>query len=134
MTTMTTEHRPLPRARPSAMRDLRGYLIAVLAMAYLIAWWAFGTGAPRSATPIGVPPEPGPGTVPELASGTAAAHSPTVATWYSDLPASRRPAIHLPLGWHMAAATAPGEATRLSTPVPVRVAPARRGRIRTRSS
>lgn len=117
MTTMT--ERSPPKARPGAMAPLRLYLIALLAFAYLVAWWAFGMRPRPSATaPEGSPP----------------GSRPRLATWYEELPASEKPPITLPAGWRLAARPAEGPAVHPTGPVPVRVAPARPGRIRTRSS
>lgn len=88
---------------------LKPALAALLAIAYLAAWWAFGS-----------PPRP------------PAVTEPTV--WYGDLPESQRPDLHLPQGWYLA----PGARAPAIRPAPLvrpaRAVPARPGRIRTRSS
>jgi hypothetical protein len=113
---MTTTEAPRPgRPRTSGMHDLRLYLLALLALAYLVAWGAFGTRPGRAA--LETSPQP------------------RQAIWYEDLPPAERPTIQLPRGWRLAArSAASGPVVREAGPVPVRVAPGRPGRIRTRSS
>jgi hypothetical protein len=130
MKTTTTERPRARRARPDApahpggARDLRLYLTALLAMIYLLAWWAFGARQPRSAAT----PEPAP---PAL---TPAAPS-QLAIWYADLPPARRPVVRVPAGWQIAPTTPAATSTLHDAPPrPVRVAPARARRVRTRSS
>lgn len=115
----TTERASRAVAGPST---LRLYLVALLAAAYFVAWWLLGIRAPArsDAAPIT-------GTTRETSA------APAVATWFHDLPAAKRPLVDLPAGWHIADPTAPAVTAR-AVPVPVRVAPARGHRIRTRSS
>lgn len=118
-----TEHpRPTP-ARPAGASNLRLYLIALLALVYLAAWWVFGARAarPPALAPVAPAPEP--------------SEQPRLTIWYQDLPPPARPAVQLPTGWRIADGTTrpPGAVVR-ALPIPVRVAPARVGRIRTRSS
>lgn len=110
-----------PPARRGGGSTVRHYLIAALASAYVIAWWAFGR---RTSAPV--PPQP------TLDAAPPASVLSPVATWYQDLPPSARPPIALPAGWHVAERTTAAPAVR-AAPIPVR-APARRVRIRTRSS
>ena len=125
---MTTTELPRPgRKRPGGLTNLRLYLIASLAAVYLLAWWSFGTRARRPAAL----PAPTPGRAPSEPS--------RLAIWYADLPSASRPVVALPPGWHVAEPSttstgSSGPTAREPGPVPVRVAPARRGRIRTRSS
>jgi hypothetical protein len=79
---------------------LERYLIALLAAAYLTAWWGFGSrAAARSAAAL-----------PPLAP---AARS----VWYQELPPSERPAVQLPAGWHLAdrVSRLPARAGRIRT-------------------
>lgn len=105
----TTERTRAAPARPAGPPGLRLYLTAALALSYVVAWWTLDGGAGA----------PAPAPVPRAPSG--------LATWYDDLPPDARPAVRLPEGWQLATHTE-------AAPRPVRVAPARRGRIRTRSS
>jgi hypothetical protein len=104
--------------------NLKSYLVALLAIVYVVTWWVFGTRASAqfaAAPPHDAAPEP---------SG-----KPQLATWYHDLPPPERPVVEPPVGWHLADRPAPptGPIAR-QVPVPVRVPPTRAGRIRTRSS
>lgn len=123
MTTTIERPRSSP-TRATGAPNLRLYLIALLASVYVLAWWAFGTRAPaRSAELPLIDPVPDPRAQQQ------------VATWYQDLRPSARPPVQLPAGWHIAErATASSAPSVRAMPVPVRVAPARPGRIRTRSS
>lgn len=121
-TTMTTTERPRASRAVAGPGTLRLYLVALLAAAYFVAWWLLGIRAPaRSDAP------PITGTTPQTSA------TPAIATWFHDLPAAKRPFVDLPAGWHIADPTAPAVSAR-AVPVPVRVAPARARRIRTRSS
>ncbi len=122
---MTTLERPCPApTRPIGMANLKLHLIALLAMAYVAVWWMFGARAPR------------PAQLPEVSLEPVPSASPRLATWYEDLPPSRRPRVDLPPGWLIAeTSVAPSSPIgREVVPEPVRVGPARPGRIRTRSS
>jgi hypothetical protein len=108
---MTTTRRRRP---PLFTRSLRPHLLALLALAYVVAWWSFGERrvqirlAPRA----------------ELAGP----RSPVV--WYSELPPGERPPVALPDGWMIA----PTAQRQMAPPRPVRASAAHPGRIRTRSS
>lgn len=107
------------------MRALRLYLTALLALAYLIAWWAFGLRAPHPAASTALAPAMVPARPEEVRS----------AIWYGDLPPTRRPPIRLPSGWYLAPPAGTSVQAEDEIPlVPTRVAPARPGRVRTRSS
>lgn len=123
MTTMIER----PRASSSGAMgasNMRHYLIALLAAAYVVAWWLLGIRA--SATPdeaLAIEPTP------------EASAEPAIVTWFHDLPPANRPVVNLPAGWRIADRTTSSPAvTARAVPVPVRVSPARAGRIRTRSS
>lgn len=123
MTTTTTEP-PRPPEKPTEATNLRLYLVAFLASAYVAAWWLFGARAPAAPTPE-----------PPVARAQQIEGQPRHATWFADLPPTQRPQVDVPAGWHIAhQPTAPPRVTRRDAPVPVRVAPTRAGRIRTRSS
>lgn len=124
MTTTTKTERPRPSATGGAgATTLRLYLVAFLAAAYVFAWWLFGARAPaRAAAAVAVAP------------ALETLREPRLATWFHDLAPTERPHVAVPAGWHIADTTAPASVTRRNTPVPVRVSPARPGRIRTRSS
>jgi hypothetical protein len=120
---MTTDHPRSTRTRPSGTRDLRLCLAALLAMVYLIAWWAFGSRSQRATATTEAP-----AVLPTPAQSR-------LAIWYGDLAPSERPAIHLPAGWQLASsAPSSGPAIHNTPPRSVRVAPARSRRVRTRSS
>jgi hypothetical protein len=119
--TTTTERPPAHATRAS---NLRLYLIAFLATVYVMAWWLFGARAPATSAEL-----------PVTEPAREASLQPRVVAWFDDLPPAQRPAVALPPGWHVAERTAPSSSmTRRGIPVPVRVSPARPGRIRTRSS
>jgi hypothetical protein len=114
--TATTERRRAPGAGA-----LRLYLLALLAAAYVVTWWLL---ARRATVGPAASDE-----VPEVPARRRAA------TWFHDLPASERPVVDLPAGWHIADRSArPAAAAADAPPIPVRVPAARPGRIRTRSS
>lgn len=123
---MTTPTKRLLASPPGAVgtRELRLYLIALLAAAYVTAWWHLGLRAPTKPTDAGAI---------ELPPAASAAHG--IATWFYDLPAAERPVVNLPAGWHIAGppASSPAVTTR-AVPVPARVSLTRAKRIRTRSS
>ena len=104
--------------------NLKSYLLALLAIVYVVTWWVFGTRGPAPSAalpPRDAAPEP---------SG-----QPQLARWYQDLPPSERPVVEPPVGWHLADRPAPPSRPIVrQVPVPVRVPPTRAGRIRTRSS
>ena len=124
MNTTTTERpRPSP-AHAARGSNLRLYLIAFLATAYVMAWWLFGARAPATSAQL-----------PVTEPVRDASLQPRVVAWFDDLPPAQRPAVVLPPGWHVAERTAPSSSlTRREVPVPLRISPARPGRIRTRSS
>jgi hypothetical protein len=122
---MTTTERPRsPPLRTIGVNNLRLNLLALLAIVYVVVWWMFGVRAPaRSAA------------LPPLEAASESSRQPQLATWYQDLPPPERPVVELPVGWRLADRTAPSSGTSVrQVPVPVRVAPTRPGRIRTRSS
>ncbi|MEZ4364081.1 MAG: hypothetical protein R3B48_28165 [Kofleriaceae bacterium] len=121
---MTTEP-ARPPARRTGATNLRPYLVAVLASAYVIAWWRFAARASTSAA-----------AEPPTSLGPAGNEGPPpLVAWFHDLPAELRPTVDLPAGWHIAdPATARTRVTRRVAPVPVRVPSTRAGRVRTRSS
>ncbi|MBK7079011.1 MAG: hypothetical protein IPH44_42775 [Myxococcales bacterium] len=122
----TTDERPARRGPRWNVdgRALRLWTISGLATTYLVAWWCFAP-APTTA-PVADEPLPAP-----VPTATAAPIPPAV--WWHDLPPSERPAIALPSGW-VVTATKPGDGPTLK-PVPIaRRPPARRVRVRTRSS
>lgn len=123
--TRTTDPSRTPAGRPRAMSNLKLYLAALLATFYSVVWWTLGLRAPRAATTEQPEVESGPVNGPE-AGATA---------WYQDLAPADRPPLHLPPGWRLAS---PSSASAMEPqdvpPVPVRVAPDRARRIRTRSS
>ena len=97
MIMMTTTTERTSATHPPAASNLRLYLIAFLATAYLLAWWLFGGRTPASHSDL-VPSEPAPET----------SRGPRVAAWYHDIPPSQRPAVDLPAGWHIVTVQAPG--------------------------
>jgi hypothetical protein len=121
---MTTESPRIAPIPPKRKSDLRPHLTTLLAMVYLTVWWAFGGRTPQSSAASA--PEP------------AAVPLPTQAPppiWYGDLPLTSRPKIQLPSGWQIAPlGKPPARVVDDAPPAPVRVAPARVGRVRTRSS
>lgn len=116
---MTTTERA-PAARPITASQLRSYLVALLAGAYLLAWWRLGAPAFLVSEPL-----PTTSPVTELAP-------PRSTVWLTDLPPSSRPPVSVPAGWHVVDRAEP--ASVRSAPAPIRVSAARRGRVRTRSS
>lgn len=124
MATTTERRRPSSKGAMDAS-NLRLYLIALLAAAYVGAWCLLGLGPPAKSEEEARALE----TVPQ----TSREHG--MAIWFHDLPAAERPVVNLPAGWHIADRTlSPRGATARRVPVPVRASPARTGRIRTRSS
>lgn len=108
------------RRRPADPGDLRLYIAAILALAYLIAWWAF---APRGSNAKPDASAPPPATRPVM--------TPPSVQWYGQLAPSQRPALSLPPGWQIVTTTPPAAVV----PAPrMRVLPAPPPRIRTRSS
>jgi hypothetical protein len=127
MTTMTTTTERRRASSPGAMSAsiVRLYLIALLATAYVVAWWLLGVRTPANLDQEARTLEPTP--------ETSAEHG--MATWFHDLPAAERPVVIVPAGWHIAdRTTASLAASSRAAPIPVRVSPTRAGRIRTRSS
>lgn len=125
----TTDERPARRGPRWNVdgRALRLWTISGLATTYLVAWWGFAP-APTT-TPAADAPLP--------AAAPTAQVAPTgpipPAVWWHDLPPSERPTIALPSGW-VVTATKPGDGPTLA-PAPIaRRQPARRVRVRTRSS
>jgi hypothetical protein len=107
------------------MSNLKLYLTALLATFYTVVWWTLGLRLPRAATTEGPEVESVPGN--GVGAGSMA--------WYQDLAPADRPPLHLPPGWRLASPSSPSAvAPQDAPPVPVRVAPARAPRIRTRSS
>jgi hypothetical protein len=121
---MTTTERPrAPSSSATNASPLRLYLVAFLATAYVVVWWWLGARAPSESAELGVL-EP----APEASARPATA-------WLDELSPAERAAVQPPPGWHIVDRTAPAASvSRRAAPVPVRVSPARRGRIRTRSS
>jgi hypothetical protein len=121
----TTTDPPRPPARPAGATNLRLYLVAFLASAYVLAWWLFGARAAAGSTPE-----------PPVTRSLETDEQPRLATWFDDLPRDRRPRVDVPAGWHIADRPTAGRGTRRDVPVPVRVPSTRAGRsrIRTRSS
>jgi hypothetical protein len=104
-------------AQTPAGANLRLYLIAALALTYLLALIGFTLRTPGSETAATEPPQS-----PIGAQGGA--------VWYGDLPGAQRPALRLAPGWRV---VEPGEASAYDAPPPVqRISSLRR--IRTRSS
>ena len=127
MTATTERPRPAP-SRTTDATNLRLYLVASLATAYVMAWWVFGGRPPTSSVGALVTEvvEPAP---------AATSRQPARAAWIDDLPPTNRPVVEVPAGWHIADRTAPSPSvTRRAVPRPVRASPSRPGRIRTRSS
>ncbi|MCC6214643.1 MAG: hypothetical protein IT376_07225 [Polyangiaceae bacterium] len=127
---MTTDRSPTSRAPerspPRAERSarLRHSLAALLATTYVAAWWAF---RPRADTRSA---EPAPSR-PADSIGAGTPHT----RWLEELPARDRPTFEVPAGWQVVGREAvPAGVRDRPAIVPQRVAPARRGRIRTRSS
>lgn len=125
----TTEAAPTTEAKASGASNLELYLIAALALAYVLAWWSFGARVPgpplsaRRSLP-GSPAGPTPG---------------RTVLWLQEIPVAERPSFVLPDGWRLAdrRATPPRQIRRPASdpvPAPVPVDRARRGRVRTRSS
>ncbi len=121
----TTEASRSTTARPRAISNLMLHLTALLAMFYSVVWWTLGLRVPRPATTK----EPNVESVPAIDQGRGAT------AWYQDLAPFDRPPIHIPPGWRLADPPSSSAAEpRDAPPVPVRVAPERATRIRTRSS
>ncbi len=125
---MTTNDRVRARpARADAASGLGAYLLALLATAYVAVWWMLGApGQPVAAAPTDASAPR------EQPTGGS---TPPRTAWFHELPASERPVVVVPAGWHLADPTVP----QASVPPPVaaralRVSSARPGRIRTRSS
>ena len=121
---MTTEARRPVRRPEGGGDDLRLWLVAVLAIVYLVGWWAFGARAGRPVATDRIVPE------------VAPSEEPRLAAWYADLPPAERPPVVLPAGWRIAVPDdAAASAVREAASIPVRpVARFGRARIRTRSS
>jgi len=124
---MTTERKREP-PRTSAT-ELRLYVVAILAVVYLVAWRAIATSTTGTVDEAPVP----------VASTPASAPAPAPAqrtVWIDDLPAEQRPQVVVPAGWHVV----PHTSRTASTPAPpprvqlVRVPASRTMRVRTRSS
>ena len=124
-TTMTTTERSRPSpSRTLGASNLRLSLAAFLATVYVLAWWLFGARTPARADAD-----------PALAPALETNGQPRLAAWFHDIPAGQRPAAQLPAGWHIVERAAPApRVTRRDGPAPMRVSPARVGRLRTRSS
>ncbi len=108
---MTTTRRPRP---PLFTRSLRPHLVALLALAYVVAWWSFGERRVQL----------------RWASRTEPTRPPSPVVWYGELPQRQRPAVALPDGWMIV----PAAQRPVAAPGPVRATVAHPGRIRTRSS
>lgn len=121
--TTRTERRPLSPKRSTGAPNLRLYLIACLASVYVLAWWAFGARVPTRAAERS-----------RVAPGPAPTVQRQVAMWYQDLLPAARPAVQVPVGWHIAERGAVSLADARAVTRPVRVSPSRPGRVRTRSS
>jgi hypothetical protein len=121
----TTERQRRSSKGAVAASSLRLYLGALLAAAYVGAFGLFGLRPPARSDQETRALEAAPQTSPGQA----------MIVWFHDLPATQRPAVKLPAGWHIADRTpsSPGVTGR-RVPVPVRASPARTGRLRTRSS
>ena len=103
---------------------LKSYLLALLAIVYAVTWWVFGTRASAQSA-----------AAPSRDAAPEPSRKPQSVTWYHDLPPPERPVVGPPVGWHLADPPAsPSGPIARQVPVPVRVPPARAGRIRTRSS
>ncbi len=123
MTTTTERPGPSLSRHATGVSNLKLYLIALLATAYVLAWWLFGARAADSSA-----------AAPAIEASSEPSGQPRSA-WFHDLPTAERPVVEVPAGWHIADRTAPSPGViRSGVPVPVRVSPARAGRIRTRSS
>jgi hypothetical protein len=121
----TTERRRPSSKGTTDAGNLKLYLIALLAAAYVGAWYLLGLPPPAKSEEEAQPLKTALQTSPE--------HG--MAIWFHDLPAADRPVVHLPAGWHVADRTlSRTSATAGRVPVPERVSPARTRRIRTRSS
>lgn len=82
MTTTTEPRRRPPRAHPDAGRDLRLYLITLLALVYLVAWWLLWLPAarPTASAPPRLPPPDAAESVESVApAAPAASRAPATA-------------------------------------------------------
>ena len=123
--TRTTDSIRSPAGRPRAMSSLKLYLTALLATFYTVVWWTLGLRLPRGAA----------AEAPEVESAPINGPAAGSTAWYQDLAPADRPPLHLPPGWRLASPSSPSAVEpQDEPPVPVRVAPARTTRIRTRSS
>lgn len=117
---MKTTDPPWPSSKPVGM-NLRLYLLAFLAGAYVLAWAFFSARGPAHAPSVG--------------HDLDFDEPPRAATWLSDLPPALRPTVQVPPGWHLVeVAAASRSGASQDAPVPQRVRGTRKGRIRTRSS
>jgi hypothetical protein len=119
----TTSSANASARRPGPLANLKLYLTAFLAGAYLVIWWALGSRLPSSNTAA----------APAAAPPAGDAQITGAAVWYLDLPASARPALRLPPGWRIADDSPDSQAADEAPPAPVR-AVSERARVRTRSS
>jgi hypothetical protein len=129
---MTTTDERSPRRGPRWNVDgraLRLWTITGLASSYLVAWWCFAPAPPTA------PPDAAPAPPPPTARVVSPASSGPIppAVWLTDLPPGERPLVTPPPGW-VVSATKPGDGPRLAPAPTARRPPARRVRIRTRSS
>jgi hypothetical protein len=123
MATTTERRRTAPRPAVNG-RNLRLYLIALLAAAYTGAWCSLGLHPPAEPDEEARGLETVPQTRPERG-----------AVWFHDLPAKERLVVDLPAGWHVARPMLSPRRQTARVPTSVRAStPARSGRIRTRSS
>jgi len=109
--------------RPGPLANLKLYLMAFLASAYLVIWWSLGSRLPSSNTEG----------VPAASPPVGDTHRTGAAVWYSDLPPSVRPRLQLPPQWRIADDSPDSQAADEAAPVPVRTV-SERARVRTRSS
>lgn len=118
---MTMTERANRTSTRASASDVRAYLIASLAAAYVAAWACVDTPAPTRAARSDV--------------GPMTAKRPPATVWIDELPSTARPIVQVPPGWHVADRTA-SSASALPTPArrSLRVSSVRPGRVRTRSS
>lgn len=114
----TTDRARTASTRARSASSVRSYLIAFLATGYVAVWWLLGAPAPAGTAASSVEP--------------VATTRPPQPVWWNELPSTARPVVAVPAGWHVAdrAASVRPTPSRPSR----RAAPARPGRIRTRSS
>jgi len=111
-TMMTTDRPRSPRAQ--SFRDLKAFIVTLLAGSYLYAWASFSAASQHAAS--------------NASLGTAVL-GPRRSVWYADLPAESRPRLALPVGFELASVD-----VELPLDAPQARPVTRTLRIRTRSS